>query len=189
MSGLLDRWQRRRAAVAEETAREAQEISEEREPALPQEGEQVEAAGTIPLAEEATTDPVSSEENEAVQALPDPEQIEHGGSFAAFMKPGVAADKRQEALRSLWKQPHYNVRDGLCEYDLDYAAQPKLSAKVAAELAEKVFRHVVKEAEETTESAVAQRDKKSPDEAMPESESGHKVASEGDEPDETQSPA
>ncbi|GAA5186733.1 DUF3306 domain-containing protein [Ferrimonas gelatinilytica] len=179
MSGFLDRWQRRRAAVAEEEAKQAREEAEELESsAMP--GEAVEAVESDQAAE-------VQEEPEA--PLPDPEEIEEGGSFAAFMRPDVAADKRQEALRALWKQPHYNVRDGLCEYDLDYAAQPKLSAKVAAELAEKVFRHMVKDVEEGAESAVAQLDKKSPEPTGQEQEPGQKVASEEGGADDGQTPA
>ncbi|SHI03908.1 DUF3306 domain-containing protein [Ferrimonas marina] len=133
MSGLFKRWQQRRDEVARE------EESDEAEQAELQQAQAAEQAPSEPEGEE-----VAAEE----EVLPNPEEIEEGGSFAAFMKPDVDPLQRKEALRSLWKQPHYNVRDGLCEYDLDYAAQPKLTAKVAAELAEKVFRHVVKEVDE-----------------------------------------
>ena len=77
--------------------------------------------------------------------LPDPEQIEVGGSFARFMANNVDPAAKTAALRALWKQPHFNEIDGLLEYALDYSNQPKLSPEVSAELAKKIFRHIVKE--------------------------------------------
>ncbi|MGL5391027.1 MAG: DUF3306 domain-containing protein, partial [Shewanella sp.] len=80
--------------------------------------------------------------------LPNPEEIEIGGSFASFMATNVDPAARTAALRTLWKQPHFNEIDGLLEYALDYSNQPKLSAEVSAELAKKVFRYITEDQEE-----------------------------------------
>ncbi|GAA4891541.1 DUF3306 domain-containing protein [Ferrimonas pelagia] len=181
MSGLLSRWRQRREAVAQEAEEQAKSVEADVEAVV----EPTASAG-------APDEAVAAEPAEAgddAQSLPDPNEIEEGGSFAQFLKPDVDPAKRKEALRALWKQPHYNVRDGLCDYDLDYRAQPKLSAKVAAELADKVFRHAVKEVEETLDTAVAATDKKSPVEGEIAGEDGQNVASAQDKADKPQNEA
>lgn len=149
---FLSRWQLRKAEVA----REEEEAKAPEQPT-------VDPVDTTTEAEEADVKKADAPEVEAASAaegeeaaLPDPESIEQGGSFADYLKPGVDPTQRKDALRALWKQPQYNIRDGLCEYDLDYAAQPKLSAAVAAELAKKVFRHVTEAAEEADKVVAGQ---------------------------------
>lgn len=80
--------------------------------------------------------------------LPDPDSIEIGGSFASFMANNVDPDVKKNALRALWKQPHFSEIDGMMEYALDYSCQPTLSAEVSSELAKKVFRHLLEKTEE-----------------------------------------
>lgn len=67
--------------------------------------------------------------------LPDPETLEAGSDFSAFMSPGVSSTLRRKALRQLWTTGDYNLRDGLNDYDQDFKAQLK---PMAAEMAEKV---------------------------------------------------
>ncbi|QLE83749.1 DUF3306 domain-containing protein [Shewanella sp. Scap07] len=144
-SGLLSRWNLRRQKVEEE------KLAEETEAANQAAAESLETqaqASELDAGEQ-------SEEAKVVSAeeLPDPEQIEVGGSFASFMAENVDPAAKAAALRALWKQPHYNEIDGLLEYALDYSNQPKLSADVSQELTKKIFRHVTKDEEETPESA------------------------------------
>ncbi|ADN77790.1 conserved hypothetical protein [Ferrimonas balearica DSM 9799] len=153
---FLSRWQQRKAEVAKE-AEEAELVRDTVEPVDDAEPT-AEAAAPVEGQTEAQVEAAAEEAAEA-EALPDPTSIEQGGSFADYLKPGVDPTQRKEALRALWKQPQYNIRDGLCEYDLDYAAQPKLTAAVAAEVAKKVFRHVT-EAVEQVDEAVAQQETK-----------------------------
>ncbi len=140
-SGLFARWTQRRQEVEaeEEAARLAEQAQEEA--ALEQQTE-VETS-----AEQA--EPVQQDKQVlTAEELPDPEKIEVGGSFASFMADNVDPDAKTAALRALWKQPHYSEIDGLLEYALDYTNQPKLTAEVSAELAKKVFRHIMKDEEE-----------------------------------------
>lgn len=67
--------------------------------------------------------------------LPDPETLEAGSDFSAFMSPGVSSTLRRKALRQLWTTGDYNLRDGLNDYDQDFKAQLK---PMAAEMADKV---------------------------------------------------
>ena len=151
-SGLLSRWNQRRQQVEDErlaeenaTARTQAETDEqalsELEVTQSQQGQSSETAedGKVLTAED----------------LPDPDKIEVGGSFASFMGANVDPTAKAAALKALWKQPQYNEIDGLLEYALDYSNQPKLSAEQSAEIAKKIFRHVIKKEEEEKEQELA----------------------------------
>ncbi|WP_235937213.1 DUF3306 domain-containing protein [Halomonas azerica] len=67
--------------------------------------------------------------------MPDPETLDAGSDFSAFMSPGVSSALRRRALRQLWSTGDYNLRDGLNDYDQDFKAQLK---PMAADMADKV---------------------------------------------------
>jgi hypothetical protein len=152
--GFLSRWQARREAVAAEQAAEDVELTSAAEPSSPDSADTVAAKASAETAIDAQQPAVDgAEEAElAAEPLPDPENIEVGGSFARFMSNDVDPLTRTAALRALWKQPQYNHIDGLIEYALDYSNQPKLSVDASIELAKKVFRHVVESATEEVEA-------------------------------------
>lgn len=152
--GFLSRWQARREAVAAEQAAEDVELTSAAEPSSPDSADTVAAEASAETAIDAQQPAVDgAEEAElAAEPLPDPENIEVGGSFARFMSQDVDPLTRTAALRALWKQPQYNHIDGLIEYALDYSNQPKLSVDASMELAKKVFRHVVESATEEVEA-------------------------------------
>lgn len=150
-NGFFSRWSQRREQVAtEEAAVKTQTTAEE---------------FTEDKAEEVTLEPVAVQESQAsltqtdedpnriltAEDLPNPDEIEIGGSFAKFMGANVDPAAKTAALRALWKQPHFNEIDGLLEYALDYSNQPKLTPEVSAELAQKVFRFITKDSEESDE--------------------------------------
>lgn len=159
MSGFLSRWNLRKQQVeaegeanvaAEEAA--AQKLAEEQALAAQQK------AATEATTEQATPsvndDAVAEEPTDKIltaEDLPDPEKIEVGGSFASFMGANVDPAAKSAALKALWKQPHYSEIDGLLEYALDYSNQPLLTPDVSAELAKKVFRHMVKDEDDVNE--------------------------------------
>lgn len=136
--GLFARWSQRRQQVEE--ANEQELAKEEELVSTEISSIEEEAAREAPTEEEARL--LTSED------LPDPDKIEVGGSFAEFMGNNVDPQAKTDALRALWKQPHFNELDGLVEYGLDYSNQPKLSPQVSAELAQKVFRHILKDEDE-----------------------------------------
>jgi hypothetical protein len=135
----LERWSRRKRNVHSEedvpatslpaTAR-VDEASLESEVALDNQAEQPQNAPES--VEESTPEPGSLD-----HTLPDPDTLEAGSDFSAFMLPGVSGALRRKALKRLWATGNYNVRDGLDDYDLDYRQQLK---PMAAELASKLRR-------------------------------------------------
>lgn len=155
-NGFFSRWSQRREQVAAEEAALANQTTAEKiaestptttvDPAI------VEPAAITPNAQDALPRP-DEDPNRILTAedLPNPEEIEIGGSFAKFMGANVDPAAKTAALRALWKQPHFNEIDGLLEYALDYSNQPKLTPEVSAELAQKVFRFITKENEESDE--------------------------------------
>lgn len=99
-------WARRRAAVQAETQAEARA-----------EAEHLAAAREAELADK--DDAAVLEE----MGLPDPEQMQAGDDFAAFMAEEVPKHLRNKALRKLWRSnPVLACVDGLNEYDDDYRA-------------------------------------------------------------------
>jgi len=97
--GLLSRWARRKEAVREAEEKERQS----------------------PVPEPATPQADGEGEAEIAAALPDIESLDETSDFSVFMREGVPAELRRQALRKLWRiNPIYNFRDGLAEYDLDY---------------------------------------------------------------------
>lgn len=154
--GLLSRWNQRREQVAAEEAREADgEIT-------PQEAIVAEPTMAVEQLQptESAFEPNTAEHDDpnrilTAADLPNPDEIEIGGSFASFMGANVDPAAKSAALRALWKQPHFNEIDGLLEYALDYSNQPKLSAEVSAELMQKVFRYIAEDSETSDEESAA----------------------------------
>ncbi|WGI25016.1 DUF3306 domain-containing protein [Halomonas alkaliantarctica] len=101
---------------------------------------EVEPPNNGPDATQAPPEPGSLDDT-----LPDPETLEAGSDFSAFMVPGVSGALRRRALKRLWATGNYNVRDGLDDYDADYN---KLLKPMDSELASKLRRwtHKVEEA-------------------------------------------
>lgn len=160
--GLLSRWNQRREQVAAEEARADRETT-------PQEAIVAEPTMAVEQLQptESAIEPNTAEHDDpnrilTAADLPNPDEIEVGGSFASFMGANVDPAAKSAALRALWKQPHFNEIDGLLEYALDYSNQPKLSAEVSAELMQKVFRYIAEDSETSDEeSALAKQTEES----------------------------
>lgn len=85
------------------------------------------------------------------EQLPDPETLNAGDDFRAFLLPGVGDSLKRRALRRMFKVGNYNVRDGLDDYDDDYAAL----ARVAPDASEHIRRWLRAEPEAPTEPVTA----------------------------------
>lgn len=151
----LERWSRlKRNAQKEEDASPAtstvsepvDETSTEPNAAIYSESEQTYAAEE-PL---SPTPEREIEPGSLDHTLPDPETLEAGSDFSAYMVPGVSGPLRRQALKRLWATGNYNVRDGLDDYDADYN---KLLKPMASELASKLRRWTHK-VEETVDKQV-----------------------------------
>ncbi|QFU24995.1 DUF3306 domain-containing protein [Shewanella eurypsychrophilus] len=157
-SGLLSRWNQRRQQVEDER------LAEENATARTQAETDEQAFSELEVAQSQQEQSSETAEDGKVltaEDLPDPDKIEVGGSFASFMGANVDPTAKAAALKALWKQPQYNEIDGLLEYALDYSNQPKLSAEQSAEIAKKIFRHVIKKEEEEKEQDLANEAAKS----------------------------
>lgn len=143
----LERWSRlKRNVQKEEDASPASLAATE--PALHNEAEPPQGASELssaPEEQEPEREPASAPAPGSLDhTLPDPDTLDAGSDFSAFMLPGVSGALRRKALKHLWATGNYNVRDGLDDYDLDYRQQLK---PMAAELASKLRRwtHKVEE--------------------------------------------
>lgn len=135
-SSFFSRWQHRREQVALEKEQEKVQLVDDKGNTS-----QEDISSTPSQAEDI---PLEQEEKLLTEAdLPDPNSIGIGGSFSQFMAKNVDPLAKKNALRALWKQPHFNEIDGLLEYGLDYSNQPKLSKLESAELVKKVFRNLL----------------------------------------------
>ncbi|PKG46916.1 MULTISPECIES: DUF3306 domain-containing protein [Halomonadaceae] len=146
----LERWSRLKRHVQKEEDASASssldtkpldEASADQEAVLHNEAEQPNTENEQPLVTPAEEpDPGSLD-----HTLPDPDTLEAGSDFSAYMAPGVSGPLRRQALKRLWATGNYNVRDGLDDYDADYN---KLLKPMAADLAGKLRRwtHKVEEA-------------------------------------------
>ncbi|MGJ7461705.1 DUF3306 domain-containing protein [Halomonas sp. MA07-2] len=63
--------------------------------------------------------------------LPDPESLPPGSDFSRYLQEGVSQVLRRRALRRLWQSDHYQVRDGLDDYDGDYSQLETMGREVA----------------------------------------------------------
>ena len=112
---FLSRWSRRKHAVARETAAPA---------AVP-----ATAESGVPIVPAPSTSPVPAAPE---MPLPPVESLTFDSVFTPFLRPGVAPDVRQSALRTLLRDPHFNVMDGLDVYIDDYTKPAPLSAAAVA---------------------------------------------------------
>lgn len=131
--GFLHRWSRRKAAARQV---ERQDVEREQPPAEAAPGS---AQDTPPEA----IDPAS---------LPDIDSLTVGSDFKAFMRAGVPAELRRQALRKLWRlDPRLANLDGLLEYGEDYTqvGRAGTAAKTAYQVG-KGFLEKLDEVEEVT---------------------------------------
>ena len=133
-----DFWSRRRAAVrAEAEAEQAVLRAEEAE------------------AREAESAERCDEEILAELGLPDPDTMEEGDDFAAFLKSTVPDHLRRKALRRLWRSnPVLANLDGLIDYGADFTDKAVVipDLKTAYQVGRGMMRHVMALAEAEAEA-------------------------------------
>lgn len=108
--GIMSRWSRRKAAVAQEAEAEA-------------EAERAEAPAPVEDKPEA--------EVLAELGLQDPDEMDMGDDFSGFMKSAVPAKLRNRALRKLWlTNPALANIDGLVDYGEDFTDASTVVEKI-----------------------------------------------------------
>lgn len=108
--------------------------------------------------------------------MPDLDTLSAESDYSSFLSPGVSEELRRLALRQLFRSPHFNVRDGLDDYDDDFTSFAKLGGTITSDL-----RH---RWEMQRQRAAAEKDQQNEAPPAPET-SGVQVQSE--HPDETMS--
>jgi len=109
VTGFLSRWSRRKLGKAEPEA----------------------------APEPATASPASLEHSNAApppEPLPPVESLTPASDFKPFMRPDVEPGVKQAALKQLFKDPQFNVMDGLDTYIEDYGVPDPIPAAMMKNL-------------------------------------------------------
>jgi hypothetical protein len=113
---FLGRWSRRKKESAAGTAQET-----------PEAGRIATTAGVVPaqagaqVPAEPTTDAAPAQQAGSRQPLPPVESLTPESDFAPFMGREVDEGVRRQALKALFRDPRFNVMDGLDVYIDDYS--------------------------------------------------------------------
>lgn len=139
MTRANDFWSRRKAEVAREAEREDERRAE---------AEAAEARAALGERPDA--------EILAELGLPDPDLMQRGDDFAAFMNQAVPERLRRRALRRLWRSdPVLANLDGLNNYDTDFRHSdiPGIAVKTTYEVGKGFARTVLGAGDEATAEA------------------------------------
>jgi len=66
--------------------------------------------------------------------MPPIESLNADSDYSGFMSPKVSETLRRQALNKLFHLPHYNITDGLNDYDEDYTSFTKLGNIITHEM-------------------------------------------------------
>ena len=112
----LSRWSRRKLAAAAEA------------PAAP-------ASASLAVPAPASGAPVST----AALELPPVESLTFDSDFTAFLQPGVDDELKRAALKQLFRDPRFNIMDGLDTYIGDYTKADPIPPDIVADLLKRGF--------------------------------------------------
>lgn len=119
-AGFLKRWSRVKTGVEEDPG--AQPIIDEKP--LPEVAEE----SALLDAEQQTVKILTDED------MPPIESLHEGSDFGGFLSESVSTALRKAALKKLFSQPGFNIRDGLNDYDDDYTSFAPLGDTVTVEM-------------------------------------------------------
>ena len=129
---FFSRWSQRKQAVAKglPVAEPIATPSPAELPGLPGSSEGVQRSKAAPpaLAPGQTEGKSNEIPAESLPSLDDARALTPDSDFQPFMRPGVAADVRNVAMKKLFADPHFNVMDGLDIYIGDYTIPDPLPA-------------------------------------------------------------
>lgn len=116
----LSRWSRRKLEAARAQATPPREVVPAPPATAPQSQQAPQAAGGAP--------------QNAAAALPPIESLTIDSEFAAFFKPDVPEATKRAALKQLFRDPRFNVMDGLDVYIDDYTQPDPIPAEMMKQL-------------------------------------------------------
>lgn len=140
--GFFARWSRRKAQARANPASAAAQDSErgaaQGQPTAPVPAEQPARSTTEAAAPVGATGPASAPPADPspppLPTLQDVQSLTPQSDFRPFVRPQVAPEVRNAALRKLFADPHFNVMDGLDVYIDDYSRPDPLPADLARRL-------------------------------------------------------
>jgi len=101
------------------------------------------------------------------EPLPPVESLTPESDFKPFLKPGVDEGVKRQALRALFRDPQFNVQDGLDIYIGDYSQPDPIPPEMLARLNQ--MSHLgVREPEPDSEKALEKQELKAPDDGATE---------------------
>ena len=89
--------------------------------------------------------------------LPPVESLTFESDFTAFLRPEVDADLKRAALKQLFRDPRFNIMDGLDTYIDDYTKADPIAPDVLADLLQRGFGRAADTGQEEAAAANAQR--------------------------------
>lgn len=116
--GFFSRWSRLKSDAR----------SQPEQPPAPAKAGDSPLQGTVPLSSDAC-------EARRLPTLEDVQRLGGDSDYSAFVAQGVDPSVRRLALRKLFADPHFNVRDGLDVYMGDYTLPSPVPAAMLASLA------------------------------------------------------
>jgi hypothetical protein len=131
--GFLGRWARRKEAVrkGEEVPPEPQKVAEPVPPPQPSPaGGATEAAAVAAAPEQPVPAPPTLEDVQSLTADSD---------FTRFVRPDVAPEVKNAAMKKLFSDPHFNVMDRLDTYIDDYGKPDPIPPEMLRQLASAQF--------------------------------------------------
>ncbi len=128
----LSRWSRRKQQSKAETKEEDQALDFQ----FSSNSEQLSEPIASPTAIKAVGEEQAAPETPVLtdSDMPAIETLNSESDFSMFMSSGVTDKLRNLALKQLFKAPHFNIRDGLDEYDEDYTFFEKLGDIVTCDM-------------------------------------------------------
>ena len=141
--GFFSRWAQRKEAV-----RQGRELPPEPAPAV----EAPAPTGPAP-AVAAPAAELAPAEAPPPPTLQDAESLTPESDFARFVKPDVAPEVKNTALKKLFSDPHFNTMDGLDVYIDDYGKPDPMPASMLRQLASAKFLNLFDEEEEEKKEA------------------------------------
>lgn len=168
--GFLSRWARRKEAVrkGEDVVAEPEKEAQDGVPSQAQAGvaspqashREGQRVSPLPLAQAGEGRGEGAPASQATPAIPespptlaDADALTADSDFTRFVRPDVAPDVKNAALKKLFADPHFNVMDGLDVYIDDYNKADPLPPEMLRRLAGAKFLNLFDDEEKGGEAA------------------------------------
>jgi hypothetical protein len=154
--GLVSRWSRRKAEVAEHAEQEILDTISDNQSS----GELVAHLDPDPAKDDPGQTETSQEKVLTDEDMPAIDSLTEESDFSMFMSPGVSETLRKLALRKLFSGASFNIRDGLDDYDDDFRSFAALGDIITCDMKHQMeLEEERKRKQEEAEAAAAEEAK------------------------------